>query len=143
MPLGGQHICAALLKLRDYHLKQGCKEAQLHASLRYIKATTYMSNTPVAVCRRIAGRHQATQHDDKESSIAESLSFLMTMAEEKRKARGTATMTDGELFCVLDNMGMVRGSDKSLAETGELGIKKATAITKQQVCFIRGHPRIP
>ena len=81
MPLGGQHICAALLKLRDYHLKQGCSEAQLPASLRYIKVTTYTSNTSVAVWRSIARRHQATQHDVKESNIAESLSFLVTMAK--------------------------------------------------------------
>ena len=54
-------------------------------------------------------------------------------SRKKKRTKGSKPLTDDELFGMLDNMGLVRGSDKAMQETGELELRKATAITKFQV----------
>lgn len=115
------------------HLKRGVPEVDLPDSLSWVRATVYASNTPVHICRAVAGRHQATQHDVREATVAESLNFIGMMAQEKDKKAGTVMFTDDELFKMLDNMGLIRGSEKSLQKGEEMNMKDATTISRQQV----------
>ena len=134
IPLGGQHISAALVQLRHHTMKGGVDEAALPISLQYIKATVYSVDTPLPVCRAIAGHHQSTQHDVKESTVSDALSFIMDMAVQKKAAVGVSMLTDEELYETLVNFGAVRGSDKSLSKTREaMTLREDTTNTRQQV----------
>ena len=88
MPLGGQHITAALIRLRKYTVDRGVAEIDLQDSLKHLKGIVYTSNTPVSICRAVAGRHQSQQHNVKESSIAECLEYIAAMGAEKMQRTG-------------------------------------------------------
>lgn len=133
MPLGGQHITAALVQLRQ-KVMQKTAEENLPTSLRVVRGTVYSTETPLAVCRAVAGHHQSTQHDVRESSIADTCGYILDLQKEKVVSSGTALMNDEEIFQALENFGLIRGSEKALAKgPGEMTMKDAALIARQQV----------
>lgn len=136
MPLGGQHITAALIRLRKYQMEKGVAEVDLQDSLKFLKGVVYSTSTPVKICRAVAGRHQSQQHNVKESTIAECLDYIADMGAEKLQRTGgrTSMLTDTEIFNTINTMGLVRGVDKAESKTqGELTLKEADSMDKQQV----------
>lgn len=134
MPLGGQHITAALLRLRKFTMGRGVSENDMQDSVKWVKGIVYSSNTPVSVCRAIAGRHQSQQHNVKESSVAECLDYIADMGAEKMKRTGkTAMLTDTEIFNIITTMGLVRGVDKAETKAGDMTLKEAETMDKLEV----------
>ena len=134
MPLGGQHITAALIRLRKYTWDRGVAEIDLQDSLKHLKGIVYTSNTPVSICRAVAGRHQSQQHNVKESSIAECLEYIADMGAEKMQRTGkTPILSDTEIFNTINTMGLVRRVDKAESKSGEMTLRDAESMDKQQV----------
>ena len=115
-------------------LDRGVAEVDLQDSLKHLKGIVYTSNTPVSICRAVAGRHQAQQHNVKESSIAEWLGYIADMSAEKMQRTGkTSMLSDAEVFNTINTMGLVRGVDKAESKGGELSLKDAEYMDQQQV----------
>ena len=132
MPLGGQHICAALVQLRA-RLLSTQQEDSLPISCRVVRAIVYSSDTPLAVCRAVAGHHQSTQHDVRESTIADTCGFIMDLQKEKMESCGTPLLNDEEIYKVLETFGLIRGSEKALTgDVSHMTLKRANEIAKNQ-----------
>ena len=142
-PLGGQHISSALLMLRRRNL-QSTPEDALPDSLRFVRGPIYSTDTPLHICRAIAGHHQATQHDVRESSMADICQFFMEMSQQKFQSTGSSFLADEDIYNSLVTFGLVRGSEKSLLKTSEsMSLKEATLIERSQVWkSVRGNPRM-
>ena len=134
MPLGGQHITAALVKLRNRNLKLGSSESALPLPLRVVRGTIYGQGTPLEACRAVAGQHQSTQHDVRESTMADTCSYILEMEDQKAKQSGAGMLTDNAIYSCLQSYGLICGSDKSM-QVGdkEMTTKEATTIQRQQV----------
>ena len=134
MPLGGQHITAALVKLRQRNLKLGSSENSLPLSLRVVRGTIYASETPVEACCANAGQHQSTQHDVRESPMAYTCACISEMEPHKYRQSGSGMLSDDEIFNCLQSYGLIRGSDKSMdIADREMTLKDATVLQRQQV----------
>ena len=100
-----------------------------------VKCTIYSADTPVSVARCIAGQHQSSQHDVRESTMADCLSFIIDIAKQKDRDFGSPMLQDEEVFDTLVNFGAIRGSEKALSKTAAtMSLRDATNITKSQVC---------
>ena len=87
------------------------------------------------MARAIAGNRQSSQHDVRESTMSDCLSFINDIAKQRGQAFGSPMMQDDEIFETLQNFGAIRGSERVLdTAAGTMTLKDATTITRQQVC---------
>ena len=125
VPLGGQHISAALLA--TYNSLGGADNAaSIPAELQFIDAEVLRPNTPLEVCRLAAGEHQTAQTDVQGMSVADAFSFLVKTAREKEAKHGTRFLTDNEVSMVGHQLGLQKFRDKHGNELSE----------SQSVCVI-------
>ena len=112
VPLGGQHISAALLAV--YNDLGGKKEdASIPEELKFVDAEVLKHNTNRELCRLAAGEHQANQKDVEGASTADVFSYLSLMAQEKKKGPlETPFMTDNEIWSHCKSMGIQKFVDK-------------------------------
>ena len=84
-------------------------EDSLPESLKYVRGPIYSSDTPVPICQAIAGQHQATQHDVRESTMADICQLIMEMAQQKFQGTGSAALQDEDIYNALVTMGCCVG----------------------------------
>ena len=74
------------------------EEDSLPGSVRQVRGTVYSADTPLQVCRFVAGAHQATQHNVKESTMADISEMVMQLMQERKQKTGKAMMSDEEIY---------------------------------------------
>jgi hypothetical protein len=118
VPLGGQHISAALLSTFK-SLGGMDAEATIPLELQWVDAEILRANTPIEVCRLAAGEHQTAQRDVQGMSVDDAFSFLVKTAREKNEKMGSPFLTDNEVAMVGLQLGLQKFRDKNGNELSE------------------------
>ena len=119
MPLGGQHISAALLQL--FNSMGGLSgDVGVPMEFKFVEAEVLRSNTPREVCRLAAGEHQMAQRDVHSMSVADIFALMARTAREKMAIAGNSRyLTETEVFTVCMQCGLQRSHDRSGKEVSE------------------------
>ena len=142
MPLGGQHICASTAETEGVpHEKRvhwstvTCKSALQQSNCVHVQHTSGCMSQHRWQTPGNSAWCQGVQHCEIPRRYHDNGWRQETNKRNRNHVRWWTVWDVGQ------HMGLVRGSEKSLQETGELGIKKATSITKLQVGLLREYPR--
>lgn len=113
MPLGGQHISAALYTLWQSMGGKRDSDAQIPDEIKFVDAELLKHNTPKELCRLAAGEHQAHQKDVEGASTSDVFSYFYLMATEKMNSDlATPFMSDNEIFIHCRSLGLQKFTDK-------------------------------
>lgn len=129
VPIGGQHISAALFQLIDEYKNNGYPEDKIPQAVRFVEAEVLLSTTPLQVARLAAGQHQSHQSNAQTISTADAFAMFQLHAAEKSthaKSRRAAFFNDAEVFEVIQELGIMYQPKKAFAK------EKTPA---QQVCY--------
>jgi hypothetical protein len=118
VPLGGQHISAALLSVYKF-LGGKAQDANIPDEFKYVDAEILKHNTNRELCRLAAGEHQAHQKDVAMANTADIFTYLVQMAQEKQANQGTPFMNDNEIYHHCRSMGITKFVDKNGKELTE------------------------
>jgi len=118
VPLGGQHISAALLQV---YKKAGgqSNDSQIPDLLQFLDAEVLRTTTPLAVCRLAAGEHQAEQKDVQQLAVSDAFAFLCKTAKEKKEKQFSSFLTDNEVLMTCLQLGLQKFKDKQGNEMSE------------------------
>ena len=118
MPLGGQHISAALLATYKAAGGQDNEEG-IPEAMQFVDAEVLRANTPLEVCRLAAGEHQNSQRDVQGMSMADAFAFLCKTAKEKAAKMGSPYFTDNEVAMAGRQLGLQKFRDRHGNELSE------------------------
>ena len=118
VPLGGQHISAALLH-NWQQLGGQQNEKWIPDELQYVEAEVLRSNTPIEICRLAAGEHQVAQRDVQAVSVSDAFSFFLKTAKEKMAKHNTPYLSDNEIAMAGLQLGLQKFRDRQGKELTE------------------------
>ena len=132
VPLGGQHISAALLQV--FKMAGGNQDdIGISHEMQFVDAEVLKVSTPKEVCRLAAGEHQITQRDVQSMSVADIFSLMTKFARDKLQSKlGTRYLSDNEVLMVCQQCGLTKFQDRNGKELTE----------SQSVCYQFGLLRI-
>ena len=107
MPLGGQHISAALYQVfKDLGGFSG-GDVGIPVEFKMVEAEVLRTNTPRDICRLAAGEHQLAQRDVQSMSVADIFTLMARTAREKLASQHkSAFLTDAEVYTVCMQCGL-------------------------------------
>ena len=101
--------------MHEYYLNTlKIPEEKIPAVYRKVAAEMIRCNTSLAVRRRLAGEHQAKQHDAHGATSSDNVAAFMRACRDKRAKLNEPFLTDNEVWMVIKTIGLDR--DKSFEE---------------------------
>jgi hypothetical protein len=125
IPLGGQHISAALWHIWQEELAGGTPEAEIPDKHKFVHAEVLIPSTPGYIRALAAGEHQADQSEVMCAMTADIYKHITNRCranvaigkkDGKKEKDVTPHLTDGQLFVELMSVGLMPKVDQKKLE---------------------------